>query len=70
MPPIPQDEGARSHDMYPTLKAGYYAGSAEAVSRGYIINLALGHYLSRWFALELEVGYLDSDGGSSTTLPA
>ncbi len=68
MPPIPQDEGDRGHNMYATLKGGYYAGSAEAVSRGYIINLALGHYFTRWFALEIEVGYLDSDGGTSTTL--
>lgn len=55
-------EGEGLHGSRFTLKGGYYGSSEDALDDGYIINVAWTNFLSKLFAVELEVGYLDADG--------
>jgi len=45
-----------------TVKGGYYTSSEDALDDGYILNVSWMNFRSRFFAMELELGYLDTDG--------
>lgn len=45
-----------------TVKGGYYGSSEDAIDDGYILNVSWMNFRSKFFAMELEVGYLDADG--------
>ena len=58
-------EGEGLHSNRFTLKAGYYGSQEDGLDDGYIIGASWMRFLSKLFALELEVGYLDADGTDS-----
>ena len=61
---VPQ-EGESLHGSRFTLKGGYYGSSEDALDDGYIFNLSWMNFMSRIFAVELEIGYLDADGSDA-----
>jgi hypothetical protein len=59
-----EDESLRKNRF--TLKGGYYtAEDSDELDDGYIINGAWTRFFSRFFAVEVELGYLDVDGEDS-----
>jgi hypothetical protein len=75
LPAAPQDmdddgrndwnDGQGLHDSRFTVKGGYFGADEDALDDGYIFNLSWMNFMTRIFALELEVGYLDADGSDS-----
>ena len=53
---------ADESDTYTVLKAGYFTSDEDSLEDGFIVNAAFGRRFGRLLALELEVGYIDSDG--------
>ena len=56
----PQNGGL--HEDRFTLKAGYWGSTEDELDDGYIVNAAWMRFLSKLFALEFELGYMDTDG--------
>jgi len=60
----PQEESL--HNSRFTVKAGLYsAEDADELDDGFIINVSWIQFMSKLFALEFELGYLDADGEDS-----
>lgn len=60
IPPVPQTRGQYTDD-YMMIKGGFYEPDSGSLDDGYIVNFAFGHYFTQFLALELEIGYLDSE---------
>lgn len=60
----PEDAGGLHTNRF-TIKGGYYGSTEDALDDGYILGVSWMRFLSKIFALELEVGYLDADGEDS-----
>ena len=67
MPPVPQGRSDRTND-YTMIKGGFYEPDSGSLDDGYIVNVAFGHYFTQFLALELEIGYLNSEGSPSSLI--
>ncbi len=67
MPPVPQARRQNTDD-YTMIKGGFYEPDSGSLDDGYIVNLAFGHYFTQFLALEMEIGYLNSEGTPASLL--
>lgn len=64
---VPQRRGDSTND-YTMIKGGFYEPDSGSLDDGYIVNLAFGHYFTQFLALELEIGYLNSEGSPASLI--
>ena len=55
-----QEDGLHGNRF--TLKGGYFGSTEDALDDGYIFGVSWMNFMSKLFAVELEIGYLDVDG--------